>query len=77
MVDEIALYDALFTKSTLIGAALDVHEQEGKGAVSPLVDLSNVILTPHIGASVAGTQSQIGLRILEIISEQIVHNRKI
>jgi phosphoglycerate dehydrogenase-like enzyme len=67
VVDELALYNALSEGSTLIGAALDVHENEGEGTTSPLVGLSSVILTPHIGASVAGTQREIGLQIQEIV----------
>jgi D-3-phosphoglycerate dehydrogenase len=46
---------------------LDVHEDEGEGRLSPLVGLSNVILTPHIGATVVDTQRQIGRRLLEVI----------
>jgi len=66
VVDETALYAALAT-GRLSGAALDVHEREGQGQISPLAQLSNVVLTPHIGASTVETQQQIGVRVVEIV----------
>lgn len=68
VVDEGALFDALTREGRLRGAALDVHEVEEEGKVSPLAALSNVILTPHIGATVVETQRQIGQRIVEIVA---------
>jgi D-3-phosphoglycerate dehydrogenase len=67
VVDEHALYDVLTAGDTLSGAALDVHEVEHEGERSPLADLPNVILTPHIGATVIDTQREIGRRIYEIV----------
>ena len=54
VVDEKALYEALTRGDRLAGAALDVHETEGQGTVSPLAALPNVVLTPHIGAMARG-----------------------
>lgn len=45
LVDTNALISAL--QETLLGAALDVFEQEPLPAESPLWDMENVILTPH------------------------------
>jgi D-3-phosphoglycerate dehydrogenase len=59
VVDEEALYQAL-VEGRLAGAALDVHKVEGEGKVSPLAQLRNVILTPHIGASTYDSQKEIG-----------------
>jgi phosphoglycerate dehydrogenase-like enzyme len=67
VVDEEALYEALSRDDTLRGAALDVHEVEEEGVMSPLARLSNVILTPHIGAMVVETQQRIGRRIIELV----------
>lgn len=69
VVDEQALFKVLSDGDTLRGVALDVHEQEGEGKLSPLAGLPNVILTPHIGAMVSGTQRLIGLRIQELVAE--------
>jgi phosphoglycerate dehydrogenase-like enzyme len=67
IVDEQALRRAL-VEGRLRGAALDVHCAEGDGKISPLADLPNVILTPHIGASTVDTQLEIGRRVVEAVS---------
>lgn len=66
VVDEAALRDAL-VDGRLLGAALDVHAKEGDGEVSPLADLPNTILTPHIGATTVDTQKVIGQQIIETV----------
>ncbi len=68
IVDEQALYEALTAGGRLRGAALDVHDQECEGRLSPLAGLPNVILTPHIGAMAVDTQREIGRRVVEAIS---------
>jgi D-2-hydroxyacid dehydrogenase (NADP+) len=50
MVDEDALVDALRNEG-LAGAALDVFTREPLPSDSPLYDLENVILTPHVAAA--------------------------
>jgi D-3-phosphoglycerate dehydrogenase / 2-oxoglutarate reductase len=67
VVDEKALREALIEGRTVAGAALDVHETEGEGTISPLAALPNVVLTPHIGAMAADTQQRIGARVLELV----------
>lgn len=47
LVDEAALIDAL-QNNVIAGAALDVFEREPLPADSPLWDLDNVLLTPHV-----------------------------
>jgi phosphoglycerate dehydrogenase-like enzyme len=68
VVDERALRDALVPRGHLRGAALDVHAAEGEGRVSPLADLPNVVLTPHIGATTVDTKREIGERVLAAIA---------
>jgi phosphoglycerate dehydrogenase-like enzyme len=47
VVDEVALVEALRARK-LAGAGLDVFEEEPLSESSPLWDLDNVILTPHV-----------------------------
>jgi phosphoglycerate dehydrogenase-like enzyme len=67
VVDETALLEALAPRGGLRGAALVVHVAEGEGRISPLADLPNVILTPHIGAQTIDAQEEIGREIVAII----------
>lgn len=48
IVNEAALYDALVS-GHLCGAAMDVVENEPMTAEHPLLQLDNVVVTPHIG----------------------------
>ena len=66
VVDEAALLEAL-REGRLAGAGLDVHVQEGEGKVSPLAELPNVILTPHIGAATVDAQREIGRIVVDIV----------
>ena len=68
VVDEGALFEALQPGGRLRGAALDVHVAEGEGKRSPLADLPNVVLTPHIGAQTIDAQEEIGREVVAIIN---------
>jgi D-3-phosphoglycerate dehydrogenase len=63
VVDLYALRDALVNKK-LSGAAVDVYPEEpvknGDRFTTPLQNVSNVILTPHIGGSTEEAQHSIG-----------------
>ena len=69
VVDEDALYEAI-KNGNLGGAALDVFEKE-PATGNKLVELDNVILTPHIGAQTKEAQSLaanvIGEKIIQIL----------
>ncbi len=66
LVSESALYDAL--KSGHVGAAaLDVFEVEPPPADFPLRDLPNIVFTPHLGASTAEAQENVGIEIAQAI----------
>lgn len=60
VVDEKALIAAL-QKQEIAGAGLDVFEYEPLPFTSPLCQLHNVILTPHVGGG-TGTNRQLELR---------------
>lgn len=64
LLDEDALVEAL-RAGTVAGAALDVFSEEPY--TGPLLELDNVVLTPHLGASTAEAQDRAGL----IVAEQV------
>ena len=69
VVNEKDLLEELTSGERLRGAALDVHENEGEGKVSPLASLPNVVLTPHMGAQTVDSQREIGERVLEEVDK--------
>ncbi len=60
------LYDALVS-GRVAGAALDVFPVEPPDASMPIIQLDNVILTPHLGASTGDAQ----IKVAEMIANQI------
>ena len=64
LVDEAALLDAL-RSGRVAGAALDVFGEEPYAG--PLLELENVVVTPHLGASTAEAQDRAGV----IVAEQV------
>lgn len=69
VIDETALYNALCDGS-IAGAALDVFETEPP-LNNPLIGLSNVICTPHIGAQTKEAQELTSIVIAEKIIQII------
>lgn len=66
LVDEEALIDAL-RAHRIAGAGLDVQENEPLADDSPLFDMDNVILTPHIGWKGFETRQ----RLVTIVADDI------
>lgn len=65
LLDEAALADALRT-GHLGGAGLDVYDTE-PCTDSPLFDLPNVVVTPHLGASTAEAQDKAALSVAKSV----------
>lgn len=70
IVDENALYNALTTKK-IAGAALDVFEEE-PATNKKLLQLSNIICTPHIGAQTKESQELASNVIAEKIIQKLL-----
>jgi glyoxylate reductase len=67
IVDEEALYKAL-KEGWIAGAGLDVFEQEPTPKENPLLQLSNVVVAPHISSASFETRS----RMAEMVAENLV-----
>ncbi|ROQ06805.1 MULTISPECIES: phosphoglycerate dehydrogenase [unclassified Curtobacterium] len=65
LIDEDALHRAL-TANTIAGAGLDVFVSEPPKD-SPLVSLSNVVVTPHLGASTDEAQEKAGVSVAKSV----------
>lgn len=63
IIDESALYDALKSRK-IAGAALDVFEEEPIEG-SPLFELDNVVVTPHLGAATEEAQANVAIEIAQ------------
>ncbi len=70
VVDQQALVEALKT-GKLGGAALDVFEVEPLPPSSPLTEMDNVILTPHLAASTQEAMRNMALQVAEGVLETI------
>ncbi|MBN2057559.1 MAG: phosphoglycerate dehydrogenase [Candidatus Saganbacteria bacterium] len=67
IIDEQALYDAL-KGGQVKAAALDVFAKE-PCAASPLFELDNIVVTPHLGASTIEAQVNVAVDVAEQIIE--------
>jgi glyoxylate reductase len=67
VIDEKALYMALKSKQ-IAGAGLDVFEQEPISTDNPLLNLDNVVVTPHISSASYETRS----KMAEMVAENLV-----
>jgi len=66
LIDEAALADAL-QSGQAAAAALDVYEVEPPPADFALRTLPNIVFTPHLGASTAEAQENVGIEIAQAI----------
>lgn len=71
VVDEDALAEAL-AEGRLAGAALDVYAREPIDTESPLLELNNVVLSPHLGAATEEAQRSVGIEIAEAVRDALL-----
>ena len=78
LVDEKALLGAL-KQRRIWGAVLDAMETEPPtlDAYSELLELDNVILTPHIGASTIENQSNSGIAVVKILLSVLANEKDV
>jgi D-3-phosphoglycerate dehydrogenase len=69
LIDETALYDAI-QSGHVAGAALDVFAEEPARS-SPLFELDEVVVTPHLGASTAEAQEKVAVQIAVQIADYL------
>jgi D-3-phosphoglycerate dehydrogenase len=69
IVDEVALHAAL-KEGRVAAAAVDVFEHE-PGTDSPLLELDNVVATPHLGASTAEAQEKAGQAVARSVRQAL------
>jgi len=69
LIDEAALCDAI-RSGHVAGAALDVFAEEPARS-SPLFELDDVVVTPHLGASTAEAQAKVAVQIAEQIADYL------
>lgn len=70
LLDEFALANAL-RDGKLTAAAVDVYSTEPPGNESPLIGLSNVIHTPHLGASTREAERDVGIQIVSQVASAL------
>lgn len=77
IVDEAALIAAL-ESGKVAAAGLDVYEDEPPAEDSPLRKISNLVLTPHLGASTQEAQENVGIdvakQMIEALKGEMVRN---
>ncbi len=64
VVDEKALADAV-DEGVMAGAAIDVFEEEPLPADNPLLDVDEIVVTPHLGASTRAAQEKVATSAAE------------
>lgn len=71
IIDEIALANAI-KEGKVAGAAIDVFEKEPLPINCEFLELDNVIITPHLGASTEEAQVNVAIEVAEIVRDALL-----
>ena len=71
IIDEQALVNAI-KEGRVSGAAIDVFEKEPIAADNGLLNLDNVITTPHLGASTEEAQVNVAIEVAQIVRDALL-----
>lgn len=71
LVDEAAAKD-LLDSGHLAGIALDVYEEEPPPADFPLFEAKKAVFTPHLGASTAEAQENVGIEVAQQVRDYLL-----
>jgi D-3-phosphoglycerate dehydrogenase len=71
IIDEAALAEAI-KAGQVAGAAIDVFEQEPPPADHPLLQLPQVVTTPHLGASTEEAQYNVALEVARQVADALL-----
>ncbi len=64
---------AAIQSGQVAGAALDVYEEEPLPAKCDLRELPQIIMTPHLGASTAEAQDNVGIEVAETVTDFLLN----
>jgi len=70
LIDDSALIEAIQSK-IVAGAALDVYDKEPLNIESPLLQVDEIICTPHLGASTGEAQEKVAIAICDQIVDYL------
>jgi D-3-phosphoglycerate dehydrogenase / 2-oxoglutarate reductase len=70
LIDDAALIEAVKSKK-VAGAALDVYHKEPLDLNSPLLEVDEIICTPHLGASTGEAQEKVAIAICDQIIDYL------
>ncbi len=71
IIDEAALVAAV-KEGKVAGAAIDVFEKEPVAPDSEILNLDNVVVTPHLGASTEEAQVNVAIEVAEIVRDALL-----
>jgi lactate dehydrogenase-like 2-hydroxyacid dehydrogenase len=74
IVDEAAFYEALKNR-TIVSAGLEVFEKEPIDHSNPIIELDNIVMTPHIASASIDTRTiMVSINLVVVLIEETPPN---